>query len=316
MIEAREITHDQYGCLFNRHALTPYDTTGFNLLNRLRADGGVRFLEFDNDKGEPLCGIIAGVRDRVLMCPYSAPFASPTWLATPTLALATAVAGALVRYAHQQNAGVNLFMPPSLYGSADTRAKWQMALRAAGLTEAYADINYHFDTSLLPVDRNLEALMGHHARAYIRRARRRGLACSVCDDPARAYDIIRRNREERGYPLRMSFSQVQHTISECVKADWFIVGSEQAGDCAAALVYRLTDDTAQVIYWGDIPGLSGGEHSMLVLAEGVFAHYAASGVRYVDIGPASEEGIANAGLCNFKEIIGCTATLKPRYVLD
>ncbi len=314
MSSLKEITADEYGRMFDSAALTPYDKVAFARLNAAKADGGVRFMAFEDGKGEPICGIILGVRDNVLSAPFSAPFAWPTWLVTPKLEQACEVARELVRCASQCESGLNLFLPPAIYGNCDVRAKWITALRAAGLTEAYADINYHFDTSRLAGVDSYESLLGHYARVHLRRARKRGLVCSLCDDRQRAFDIIRRNRSERGYPLRMTFEQVIDTTDKCVEADWFIVDGEDVGDCAAALVYRLSDEIVQVIYWGDIPRLKGAEYCMLVLAEGVFTHYAACGVKYVDVGPASEIGVPSPGLCNFKELIGCSATLKPRYV--
>lgn len=314
MIEIRQVESDVFGSLFDAHALTPYDTVSFGLLNARRVEGDVRLLVFEDEKATPICGLIAGVCEGVLLAPYSAPFAWPTWLVTPKLAQACEVADALVKYAQANGLGLNLFMPPSIYVDGDTRAKWITALRSVGVAEAYADINYHFETSRLSAGCSLETVVGHYARVHLKRARKRGLMCSVCDDPARAFDIIKRNRIERGYPLRMTFEQVIETTQRCVAADWFVVSGDEVGDCAAALVYRLSDQVVQVIYWGDIPQLKGAEYCMLVLADGVFGHYADRGIKYVDVGPASENGIASPGLCNFKELIGCTATLKPRYV--
>jgi len=42
----------------------------------------------------------------------------------------------------------------------------------------------------------------------------------------------------------------------------------------------------------------------------VFEHYYRKGLGILDIGPATENGIPNYGLCEFKENIGCTASLK------
>lgn len=53
---------------------------------------------------------------------------------------------------------------------------------------------------------------------------------------ARAYEVIRRNREERGFPLRMTLEQVWQTVSNVVQADFFVLEHE-GEDVAAAQVF-------------------------------------------------------------------------------
>ena len=63
--------------------------------------------------------------------------------------------------------------------------------------------------------------------------------------------MIRRNREERGFPLRMTLEQVWQTVSNVIRADFFMLEHE-GEDVAAAQVFHVAEGVAQVVYWGDI----------------------------------------------------------------
>lgn len=108
--------------------------------------------------------------------------------------------------------------------------------------------------------------------------------------------------------MRMTLEQVWQTVSTVVEADIFVLSHEE-NDVAAALVYHVADGIAQVIYWGDIR-----EYSVLrpmnMLTYRVFKHYYDEGLRILDIGISTEDGVPNFGLCDFKQGIGCTTSLK------
>ena len=128
----------------------------------------------------------------------------------------------------------------------------------------------------------------------------------------RAYEVIRRNREEHGYPLRMTLEQVWQTVTSVVKADFFVLEHE-GRDVAAAQISHVAEGIAQVIYWGDIRKYSA-LRPMNFLAYSLLDHYYKQGLRILDIGPSTEDGVPNYGLCEFKENIGCEVTLKYRFV--
>ena len=52
---------------------------------------------------------------------------------------------------------------------------------------------------------------------------------------------------------------------------------------------------------------------MNCLTYNVFRHYSDAGLRILDIGPSTEDGVPNYGLCEFKENIGCGISLKYRF---
>ena len=66
---------------------------------------------------------------------------------------------------------------------------------------------------------------------------------------------------------------------------------------------------AQVIYWGNISKYNNYK-SINYLAYELIKYYKKEGFDYLDIGPSSECGIPNYGLCDFKDSIGCELSVK------
>lgn len=105
----------------------------------------------------------------------------------------------------------------------------------------------------------------------------------------------------------MSWEQVQETI-QITEHDIFLL-NKKGKDVAAAMVFCVNKDVYQVIYWGDIDGYSE-ERPMNLLAENVYEFYQQKGIQVLDIGPSTENGVPNYGLCDFKESIGVSVLIK------
>ena len=105
----------------------------------------------------------------------------------------------------------------------------------------------------------------------------------------------------------MSWEQVQETI-QITEHDIFLL-NKKGKDVAAAIVFCVNKDVYQVIYWGDIDG-SSEEGPMNLLAENVYEFYQQKGIQVLDIGPSTENGVPNYGLCDFKESIGVSVLIK------
>ena len=189
------------------------------------------------------------------------------------------------------------------------------ALLGNGFVIQYEDINYSFELDNFNLN-TYESMIQRNARRNLRIAMKSGLLFYRCADSAEteeAYDIIATNRESKGYPLRMSKDQLLRTL-EIVDHDCFLVKHEDQS-IASAIVYRVTDTIAQVIYWGDMPGYSNYKPVNYISYQ-LLCFYKNLGYRILDIGPSTENGIPNYGLCDFKESIGCVPNAKIRYSLE
>lgn len=98
------------------------------------------------------------------------------------------------------------------------------------------DLNYHVDLQRIAdyekiIDRSARKNLHHALNVPFNLIK---LNSNDHSDVARAYEVIRRNREERGFPLRMTLEQVWQTVSNVVQADFFVLEhkGEDVGCCA------------------------------------------------------------------------------------
>lgn len=302
-MELTLLTAARYAEAFGPHTLTPYGSVAFNSLNASKADSLV-YAAMCDSSGRYRLGIIAGLRDRRACCPFSAPFGEIT--ANGRQKLETVATFVAMLRDHFGPGNLAITLPPAFYDEL-MLPRVAGCLAAAGRQD-YADFNYHYR---LDGFGDFAARLDANARNHLNRALRAGFEFAPCP-LADAYAVIQANRREKGYPLRMTLDALQATAA-IIPVDSFLLTLGGA-PAAAAIVYRLNDRVAQVIYWGHL-GVYSDRHPMNLLAREVFGHYAAAGLDIVDVGPASSDGLPDMGLCTFKESLGCHLTFKPRFTL-
>lgn len=201
-------------------------------------------------------------------------------------------------------------LPPEIYDS-ETIHTWYMVLKNHGWEIQTIDLSFALPISAIGAE--YENIIAYNAKKNLRIALKSQLTfreCSSSEDKKEAYRVIKENRASKGYPLRMSEEQVLKTM-QLVPSKMFLVEAEGVA-CASALVYDVTDTIAQVVYWGDVPGY-GDKKPINFLAYELVKYYQNKGFEYLDIGPSTEDGIPNYGLCNFKDSIGCERASKFRF---
>lgn len=307
-MEITELPAAEYEKLFPAEYI--YNTVAFAELNRDKVSA-IAYLAIGDTK--PRFGITLGERDGVLRSPFSAPFGGFVQRGQQRLDYMDEAARLVVGYARSRGKQL-LVTPPSMVYDIGEQSKWVNIL-SRHMRQRFVDLNYHFSPLRIA---DYEKYIERSARKNLRHAEREEfqfvkLDSSSRDDVARAYEVIRRNREERGFPLRMTLEQVWQTVSRVVKADFFVLCHEGA-DVAAAQVFHVAKDIAQVVYWGDIREYSA-LRPMNMLTYRVFRYYYDQGLRILDIGPSTEDGIPNFGLCEFKESIGCEVTPKYSFLI-
>jgi lipid II:glycine glycyltransferase (peptidoglycan interpeptide bridge formation enzyme) len=174
------------------------------------------------------------------------------------------------------------------------------------------DLDYYYDVAKF--NENYIQSIWHNARKNLKIAFKNELSFRKCASAAemrKSYEIIQKNREVQGYPLKMSLDQIAET-QNVIEVDSFIV-SKNGLDIASAIVFRVAKDIVQVIYWGNILEYSDLK-GMNFLSFKIFEYYSQRNIRFVDVGPATENSLPNYGLCEFKESIGCN--IMPRYKIQ
>ena len=220
----------------------------------------------------------------------------------------------LCAYANGLNMRLAITLQPLVYDESQL-SKWVNVMMRK-LKVNHVDLNYHIDLNCIS---DYERMLDRSARNHLHQAQKKNLCLKHLDstrfqDVARVYDVIQRNHKERGFPLRMTLEQVWQTVSNVVKADFFVLEHEGT-DVAAAQIFHVTDDAAQIVYWGDIREYSA-LRPMNFLAFSLYNIYRNEGLRILDIGPSTENGVPNYGLCEFKENIGCSTSLKFSFTND
>lgn len=291
------------------HAQHVFNSVAFSELNSDKVDQ-LHYLSFEDSK--PRFGITLGERDNTLRSPFSAPFGGFIEHTPQGLERMEEAARLLYDYAKEQHQALAITLQPLIYNETQL-SKW-----VSVFTRLYSvrciDLNYHVDLSRMThyedfIDRSARKNLHHALREPFRLIR---LNSADRLQVERAYSVIRRNREERGFPLRMTQEQVWQTVSRVIRADFFVL-EHNGNDVAAAQVFHVADGIAQVVYWGDIRDYSA-LRPMNYLTHALFEHYHEAGLRILDIGPSTENGIPNYGLCQFKENIACSVTLKYSFV--
>lgn len=304
----REVNYEEYAAAPLRHAHV-YNTAAFAKLNEQKADS-VSCLLID-DGHHMRFGIVLGRRGEWLLSPFSAPFGGLSAAREQGITQVEEALDAVIAYTKERGLRLRVTLPPLFY-SQQLEAETVNVLSRRGQIH-HIDLNYHFPLTLFD---HYQDAIARNARKNLKHALSEDFEFIAVERGDRAgleaaYGVISRNRAEHGYPLRMTLDDVMRTV-RLIPADFFILRHE-GEPVAAAQVFHVADGIAQVIYWGDLRQYSA-MRPMNALTYRLFEHYRQTDVHTLDIGPSTEDGIPNYGLCDFKTGIGCVAS--PKFVFE
>lgn len=286
-----------------------YDTNSFHLYHQRFADKVVRLFIKSNSKVIGYCYL--GFKDNQVKAPYSSPFSLIYLKKSYKVSDACSFIMGVVEFCKINNFDkVLLTLPPEIYGP-ELISTLSCSAFTNGFKVKSIEINNYFDfKNYIDLETYLKCSV-HKVRKNYKRAVENGLEFIQLDmsDIDIAYDVIKINREQMGYPLKISKQQMQSLINmDTLTARAFVVMSKE-NPIAAAIIFDVTDDISQVVYWGDVPDYRN-ERAMDLLTAQIFSTYKELGKKYLDIGPSSEDGIINIGLADFKKSIGCSTNTK------
>lgn len=309
MMTVSSVTADEYYSIFTT-GLHAYNSRRFTEFNAGKCDD-IKFLVFSIDS-KPRLGLVAGVRQGQLLSPFSAPFGGFDVKRPMRVDAVIEAIEALKAYLTTSDETLALSMPPMFY-QPQIIPQVVAAMVNDPAVKTVVEYNYHFDCHSFT---DYYSYLSRAARKNLNNALRHDwrfdlISADDADGVARAYEVIRLNREQHGYPLRMTLEAVRQTV-KIIPAEFFVL-SLGGHDVAAAQVFYPADRIAQVIYWGDVEGYSD-KRPMNMLAYRLFGHLTEK-ADIVDVGPSSTDGIPSPGLCEFKESVGCHLTPKFRFTI-
>lgn len=292
-----------------------YDYIEFHEYHKKFADEVFQIIVKSNNKFIGYCYL--GAKDGVLKAPYSSPFSLIHLKENLRITDACAFVDCIKAFALEKDFNKVVFtLPPDIYDSQLINILITTFF-SQGFKVKSIEHNNQFDFQHYE---SIEAYLkksAHKVRQNYKKAIKNELKFEQIDisDFKKAYEVIRINRNEMGYPLKISYSQMKDIINmNCIKIRAFVVNKVDE-PVAAAIVFDITDEVSQVIYWGDIPEYRN-ERAMDLLTIEIFNFYNELGKKYLDIGPSSEDGIINPGLAEFKKSIGCGVATKLLFEYD
>ena len=290
------------------HPQHVFNSVDFTELNKDKCSS-VQYLCFSENKAR--IGLVMGEKDGQFWSPFSAPFGGFDANQPDRIEYYDEAVASLKAHLAATGTSLKIVLPPTVYGS--YTAKMYNALIRGGARLLFSELNYAYELDRF---KDFEANLDRSARKNFHNARQYPFEFQKLErtpeNITRAYTVIRDNRESKGYALQMSLDGVLQT-APVVGAEFFVMSLDGA-DVAAAMVYPVAEEISQVIYWGDAPGYADCR-AMNYFTYKVFEHYFKKGLKILDIGPSSVEGVPNYGLCSFKENLGCTISLRHVFQL-
>ncbi len=303
-MEFVEVTPEEYRQLFPSPPHV-YNSVAFTELNRGKCED-VKYVVFR--EGKIRGGIVLGLRDGVWQSPFSAPFGGFTLLRPQRIEYIEHMARCMGDFAGMAARPVRIILPPVPYDDS-LITKCVSAFSRMPQCDIFYDVSYHYELQGV-------AAVSRKARGALRESARYDFAFERLEgsdaDVVRVYDIVKLNHDAKGYPVKMSCCEVIDTV-KIIPADLFVL-KVSGRDVAAAVAFHVSPGVVQLIYWGDIPGMSP-MRVMNRLAFELSSYYRDRGVHIMDLGPSTEAAIPNYGLCAFKESWGCRPSLKPQVII-
>ncbi len=296
-----------------------YDTDEFHAYHRRFCERVCRLTAVRGKNVVGWCWF--GVDGDTAKAPYSAPFSLIYPRAKWHLEELCGVVDGLAACGRQLAVrNVSFALAPLFYSPEIVNAEIAV-LGHAGFRVKHVEINHYFDLDDFESADQFTNVLSRNARKNYRRALKSGLHFEpiAADRYEPAYDIIRQNREDKGYFVKLSLAHICDLMAmqtSTIRCFGVRAGSEPSSELiASAIVFDITPDISQVIYWGDRR-----EHQldrpMALLAMRLIEHYKGLGKRFLDIGPSSQGGIINFGLADFKKSIGCRNSIKATFQRD
>ena len=282
-----------------------YNAMMFQELNKYKVDNIIYMIFSDSKDKLALC---AGIKNGVMEFPFSSPFCifEKTYKHI-TIEEVDSALELLESYATSIGIKEIFFrLPPNIYDERFISIVQNCLLRHEYGVKC-CDLNFYLVVSDLET---YKMKLFRNARKNLNTAMKYTFSFQRCEseeERKQAYEVIAINRERKGYPLRMSYDNVDRT-KELTQSDFFLL-KENNVCVASAIVFRVCEAYYQVIYWGDIAGYES-KRPMNYLAYKVYEYYCSIGAKILDIGPSTENSMPNYGLCDFKESIGCDICTK------
>lgn len=303
-MNARVVSKEEY-LLFVREPFSQFETVDFVELNQYKVDE-VKYFIFENNKKR--FGLVVGIKNKIMELPFSATFSCFSEISKNNkIKHYVDAVTALKNWAIRNNiVRINFSTPPLFYKN-DHITKLHNALLFGGFNLYSYDVNHQFDLS--KYSRQYLENLSSKARRNLKISMQNNLVFEQTTNIELVYQIIKKNREEKGFPLKMTLDDLFKT-SKIIESDCFIVYNSEGNAIASAYVQRITENIVNVVYWGNLQ-VYDKLCPMNFLSYKIFDFYSKQkNIEQISIGTSTQDTEPNLGLCDFKESIGCECSPK------
>ena len=285
--------------IFRRHFYKdphPFISIPFIELNRHKIDKIVYLIEDKKKKNS--IGLIAGIKNKSLISPFSAPFGGFHFRNESIYVKEIENFINLLKSYISSNK-LNTFkisLPPNFYHPSFNTKVINTLIRTDFLMET-PDI-----TSCVDLSKFKGIFSNIDSRTHYNQAVRKKLSFNLVtnfSEKEAVYDLIYLNRKRYNRPIYMTLDDILKT-SELWETDFFQVKDMSNNLIASAIFYRSHPNVSYAVFWADNE-LGRPLKSMDFLSYKLWEFYKNLGFDYIDLGISTESGIPNEGLLRFKE---------------
>jgi hypothetical protein len=274
----------------------------------------IKFLVFKNSKNK--LAIIFGSDKNKLASPFSAPFGGFIQFNSKISIEEIDCSINLLNnwFVLNNIISAEITLPPLAYNTTFI-SKVENSLLRNNFKLKKNELNYHFNLDDFNSGNFIESNMLRNARKNLNISLKNNLNFRKVNDSEneKVYNIIRQNRDEHGYELKLTYNEIINT-GNLIEIEYFIVEFVSIA-IAAAIVYKIQEGIMQVVYWG---GIEEYQHHKPInfLSYKLLEYYSLKNIKIIDIGPSSISSIPDYGLCDFKDSIGCQVSLKKTFIYE
>lgn len=287
----------------------PFISETFIELVKAKAGRVVRLLE---DQKKVSIGLVAGIKDGILISPFSAPFGGFHFRHNNIFpSEIDRYITQLIIYGKSQKCNkLEICLPPDIYHHS-FNSKMSNSLMRNGFSQSMPEITNWVDLK----DFNL-VFSNCNSRSTYNQSLRNNLSFHrVTEEKEKedTYNLVSQNRKRLGRPIYMTLSELLATC-KLWPVDFFQVRDIEGNIVAGAIFYRGHANIVQGIFWGDNEyGRS--LRAMNFCAYNLWTHYKKLGYKFIDLGISTEDGVPNDGLIRFKEDLDCISSLRLSFFL-
>jgi len=282
----------------------PFLSKNFLNLNKSKVD---QVLWLAEDNSNPYIGLVVGLKDGILLSPFSAPFGGVHF--RHELMYVSVINEFLenLKIFIQKHGykGILITLPPNIYNQT-INSKLINCLFYCGFKVKIIDITSWVDLKLFDY-RYKEKTSKEHLKQAINNDL---IFSSITEyaEKSQAYQLIMANRAKKNRPIYLSFNDLNE-LRKIFDIDYFVVRNNNDEILASAICYRTHLSVIYLVFWGDNDN-GRAKRAMDFCIFNLLNHYKKAGFNYLDIGISTENGIPNEGLLRFKESHEATSSLR------